>query len=142
MPCTATTVPHTTTFCHYCATTLPHVATTVPHTATTEQTKLPVCHMICDRIWENGPLGADKKKTKIKQKINQPRAAFGSCSSARKCCFHHGHDGRPWTRLFWVVFYDYVFGVVVVVCCCFLFLLLLYFVDFLVVFLVIIIIMS
>ena len=28
-----------------------------------------------------------------------PCAAFGSCSSARKCCFHHGHDGRPWTRL-------------------------------------------
>ena len=56
-----------------------------------------------------------------------------------QCCFHHGHDGRPWTRLFWVVFYVYVFNFSW--CCCLFVVVVvfvLYFVDFLVVFLVII----
>ena len=41
-------------------------------TTTTEQTKLPVCHMIinCDRVWEKGPLGADKKDKKKKKNHN------------------------------------------------------------------------
>ena len=55
---------------------------------------------------------------RIKESTGEARAH--EYSSARKCCFHHGHDGRPWTRLLGSMSLIFL-GVVVVCCCCFLF---------------------